>query len=317
MDILKTIQDDREAFNALPTSEKIRKSRERGVASLLNVGYITPDEAKTYREQLTELPKDRKGLVVAYFLTGKGSSLDTIPSIEETNHIKEIIGSFHLSERGALRDGKTIADTLTPDEQSRWSRELSEAHTKEEIRQAETFVDAKRNRIRGQLLKFIPYAIASSLLEDEQEEEEELDTIPYLREQLQERGYRAKAKSLNDKDKAAIQGAASHYLDLLELAFLNGEGLLRYEEYKSLQNEDGSFKENFYYRDALDEALTEFETIYLLLYFAIDTHYTDGTPKGAIAFLKDVTEKIIEENGSYFPNMESSKFNYLIEEAKK
>lgn len=52
MDILKTIQEEREAFNALPTSEKIKQNREARVASLLNVGYITPDEAKTYREQL-------------------------------------------------------------------------------------------------------------------------------------------------------------------------------------------------------------------------------------------------------------------------
>lgn len=151
MDILKTIQEEREAFNALPTSEKIKQNREARVASLLKVGYITPDEAKTYREQLTELPQDRKGLVVAYFLLGIESHLDTIPSTEETKRIEEIIGSFHLSERGALRNGKTIADTLTPEEQSRWSSELSQAHTEEQIRKAETFVDAKRNRIRGQL----------------------------------------------------------------------------------------------------------------------------------------------------------------------
>ena len=310
MDILKTIQEEREEFNALPTSEKLKRNRERRVASLLKVGYITPDEAKTYREQLTELPQDRKGLVVAYFLLGLDRDLD----VEDVKRMEEIVASFHLSERGALRDGKTIADTLTPDEQSRWSRELSEAHTKEEIRQAETFVDAKRNRIRGQLLKFIPYAIASSLLEDEQEEEEELDAIPYLREQLQERGYRAKAKSLNDKDKAAIQGAASHYLDLLELAFLSGVGKLRYEEYKGYLSEDGErWEKDFLYRDAFDEALTEFEEGYLLLYHSIATHYADGTPKGAIDSLKDFYTKLIE--GSSY--IKSSKFTYLIGEETK
>lgn len=318
MDILKTIQEEREEFNALPTSEKIKRNRERRVASLLNVGYITPDEAKTYREQLTELPQDRKGLVVAYFLLGIESHLDTIPSTEETKRIEEIIGSFHLSERGALRNGKTIADTLTPEEQSRWSSELSQAHTEEQIRKAETFVDAKRNRIRGQLLKFIPYFIASSLLEDEQGEESELDAIPYLREQLQERGYRAKAKSLNDADKAAIQGAASHYLDLIELAFLSGVGLIRYEEYRGYLSEDGErWEKDFLYRDALDEALTEFETIYILLDNAIARHYTDGTPKDAIEEMKFIFRKMLEESSSFvtLQGIEGSKFNYLIEEA--
>lgn len=35
MDILKTIQEEREEFNALPTSEKLKRNRERRVASLL------------------------------------------------------------------------------------------------------------------------------------------------------------------------------------------------------------------------------------------------------------------------------------------
>lgn len=314
MDILKTIQEDREAFNALPTSEKIRRNRESGVASLLNVGYITPDEAKTYREQLTELPKDRKGLVVAYFLTGKGSSLETIPSTEESERIAEIIASFRIQERGLLRNGKTLVDGFTPEERTRWTEELSNAHTEANITKAETFVDAKRSRIRAKLLQLQTILIATSLVENEQEGE--LDAIPYLREQLQERGYRAKAKSLNDADKAAIQGAASHYLDLLELAFLNGVGLLRYEEYKSLQDEEGGFKENFYYRDAYDEALTEFESTYLLLDNVVAPFYTDGTAREAIDFLSKFYKGIFEE-GYFTETLKGTKFNYLIEEAKK
>lgn len=313
MDILKTIQEEREEFNALPTSEKLKRNRERRVASLLNVGYITPDEAKTYREQLTELPQDRKGLVVAYFLLGLDRDLD----VEDVKRIEEIVASFHLSERGALRNGKTIADTLTADELSRWSSELSKATIESDIKQAETFVDAKRNRIRKQLLKFIPILIASSLLEDEKEPGAELDAIPYLREQLRKRGYRANAKSLNDGDKEAIQGAASHYLDLLELAFLSGVGKLRYEEYKGYLSEDGErWEKDFLYRDAFDEALTEFEEGYLLLYHSIATHYADGTPKGAIDFLKDLYTKLIEESNES-SSIKSSKFNYLIEEETK
>lgn len=315
MDILKTIQEEREEFNALPTSEKLKRNRERRVASLLNVGYITPDEAKTYREQLTELPKDRKGLVIAYFLLGIESHLDTIPSTEENERIAEIIGSFRIQERGLLRGGKTLIEGFSPEERTRWTEELSNAHTEANITKAGTFVDAKRSRIRAKLLQLQTILIATSLVEDEQQGSE-LDAIPYLREELQKRGYRAKAKSLNDADKEAIQGAASHYLDLLELAFLNGVGLLRYEEYKSLQDEEGGFKENFYYRDAYDEALTEFESIYLLLDNVVAPFYTDGTAREAIDFLSKFYKRIFEE-GYFTETLRGTKFNYLIEEANR
>ncbi len=49
------------------------------------------------------------------------------------------------------------------------------------------------------------------------------------------------------------------------------------------------------------------------LYHSIATHYADGTPKGAIASLKDFYTKLIEESSS----IKSSKFNYLIEEETK
>lgn len=217
-------------------------------------------------------------------------------------------------ERGLLRNGKTLVDGFTPEERTRWTEELSNAHTEANITKAETFVDAKRSRIRAKLLQLQTILIATSLVENEQEGE--LDAIPYLREQLQERGYRAKAKSLNDAGKAAIQGAASHYLDLLELAFLNGVGLLRYEEYKSLQDEEGGFKENFYYRDAYDEALTEFESIYLLLDNVVAPFYTDGTAREAIDFLSKFYKRIFEE-GYFTETLRGTKFNYLIEEANR
>lgn len=315
MNVLKTIQEEREAFNALPTSEKLRQNRERRVTALLNVGYITPDEAETYREQLNALPTDRKGLVVAYFLLGIDSHLDTIPTIEEQSRTKEIIDSFRIHERGLLRNGRTLKEGFTPEELTRWASELGKERAKVNLTRAETFVDAKRERIRAHLLKFFPYFIASSLLEDEAQEEQELDAIPYLREELQKRGYRAKAKRLNNNDKEAIQGAASHYLDLLELAFLSGVGLLRYEEYKDYLSEDeGRWEKELIYRDAFDEALTEFEPIYILLDNTIAPHYTDGTPKGAIDFLEVAFKEMLEEKGFFVERIKGTKFNYLIEE---
>lgn len=311
---LKTIQERKEAFNALPTSEKIRQNRERRVASLLRVGYITPDEAQIYREQLAKLPQDRKGLVVAYFLLGIGSHLGTIQSMEESERIGEIISSFRIQERGLLRDGKTLIEGSSPEEFIRWTEELSRAHIEAEITKAETFVDAKRSRIRAKLLQLHTILIATSLVEDEQEGE--LGAIPYLREELQKRGYRAEAKSLNNADKEAIQGAASTSIDLLELAFLNGVGILRYEEYRSLKDENGGFKDNFYYRDAYDEALTEFESTYILLDNAVAIFYADGTAREAIDFLNKYYKAMFESD--YFTEtLRGTKFNYMIEEARR
>ena len=94
-------------------------------------------------------------------------------------------------------------------------------------------------------------------------------------------------------------------------------GKLRYEEYKGYLSEDGErWEKDFLYRDAFDEALTEFEEGYLLLYHSIATHYADGTPKGAIDFLKDIYTKLIEESNES-SSIKSSKFNYLIEEETK
>lgn len=315
---INKLQRDREAFNALPTSEKIKRNREARIASLLKVGYLSPDEAQGYREQLTELPQDRKGLVVAYFLLGIESHKDLLPTTEETARRAEVIASFHLSERGALWNGATISDTLTPEEQTRWISELSKSHIEANLRRAENFVDAKRKRIKGKLLKLFPILIGVTLAEDEKQgKEEALDDIPYFRKSLKEWGYKGKGKSLNAKEKAAIERAASHYLDLIELAFLNGVGILRYEEYKSLQDEEGTFKEKFFYRDVYDEALTEWESIYLLFDNAVAEFYAEETAMEAINFLRLYYEGIFDKEATYLQEaLQGTKFNYLLEEKK-
>lgn len=307
MDILKTIQEEREEFNALPTSEKLKRKREEGIASLLRVGYITPEEAKTYSEQLTELPQDRKGLIVAYFLLGIGiRHIDT----EMSERIREIVGSFRIQERGL--HGRALLEGFSPEERTRWTEELSEAQILADITKAETFVDAKRRRIRAKLIPFQTLLTATSLVMDE--EDEEGNAIPYLREELKRQGYRAKAKKLNKADREAIQGAASHYIDLLELSLLNGVGTLRNEEYRSLQDEDGYFKEDFYYRDVYDEALLEFVT-YQVLEETIAHFYADGTAREAISLLSEFYLKI-SERGIIKETLKGTKFESLTEEVR-
>ena len=316
-ELLKQMEQDKEAFNNLPTSEKLRVNREGRVASLLKVGYITPDEATTYREQLNELPQDRKGLVIAYYLLGIDSHLDLLPTMETSERIAEVVASYHLQERGALQNGKTIADVLTTAERDKFVGELSAIHIQENIKRAENFVDSRRNRIRAFLLKLLPLEIALSLSAPEPKTKEDLDSIPYLRELLQERGYRAKAKSLNDGERKAIQEAALYFLNLLELAFLNGEGLLRYKEYKDYLSEDESrWEKELLYRDVYDEALTEYEIIYLLLDNAIAPFYADGTAKDSLDFLRGYKEALLSgELKDRYNELKGGKFSYLLEEA--
>ena len=306
-------QQGRGELNTLSLSEKIKKAREIRVASLLNAGYITPEEAEIYREPLAELPRDRKGLVVAYYLSGVESRKDIAPSLEFSEKIGSIIGSFRLRERGALKDGRTIADTLTPEERIRWASSLSRAHAEEHIKYAEDFVATKRGRIRKQLLKFVRLFIISSLAEDE---EPELDPIPYLRDRLREHGYQPYTRSLSDTDKEAIEEAASYYLDLLELAFLTGLGIIRREEYKRLRDEKGAFREDFYYRDELDEALTEYDSVYSLLTNAVVGFYADGSTRGVVEYLSGVYKNVLQEESSleFLAEIRGSRFKSLLEE---
>ena len=306
-------QQGREEPNTLSLSEKIKKAREIRVASLLNAGYITPEEAEIYREPLEELPKDRKGLVVAYYLSGVESRKDIAPSLEFSEKIGSIIGSFRLRERGALKDGRTIADTLTPEERIRWASSLSRAHAEEYIKYAEDFVATKRGRVRKQLLKFVRLFIISSLAEDE---EPELDPITFLRARLRDHGYQPYTRSLSDTDKEAIEEAASYYLDLLELAFLTGLGIIRREEYKRLRDEKGAFREDFYYRDELDEALTEYDSVYSLLTNAVVGFYADGSTRGVVEYLSGVYKKVLQEESSleFLAEIRGSRFKSLLEE---
>jgi len=308
-------QQGRGELSSLPLFEQIRKGREVRVASLLNAGYITPEEAEIYREPLEELPKDRKGLVVAYYLSGVESRKDIAPSLEFSEKIGSIIGSFRLSERGALKDGRTIADTLAPEERIRWASSLSRAHAEEHIKYAEDFVATKRGRVRKQLLKFVRLFILFSLVEDG-EPEPELDPVVYLRDRLREHGYQPYTRSLSDTDKEAIEEAASYYLDLLELAFLTGLGIIRREEYKRLRDEKGAFREDFYYRDELDEALTEYDSVYSLLTNAVVGFYADGSTRGVVEYLSGVYKKLLQEESSleFLAEIRRSRFKSLLEE---
>lgn len=294
-------EEERRANNSLPTSEE----REERIADLLNEGYITPDEAMTYREQLTELPRDRKGLVVAYFLLGI-DTLNFATSYGASERIAELLDSY--------KQPGEMVDVLTDDEKDKLADVLPTIRTQERLKRAETFVDVKRRRIRAKLLKMLLLDIALSLSYPKPKKGE-LDNIAYLRDGLKRSGYQGKGKSLSESDKEIIQSAAEYYLDLLELAFLNGEGERRGEEYRSLQDEDGNFKEEFNYRDDLDEALTEFSFIYYALDRVVTLVYGDTTPRWSLDLLAKAYDILLHEN-TINDRLKGGKFSYLLEEDK-
>lgn len=312
-EILETIRPKEEYANNLTTSERQKQNKERRIDSLLNVGYITPDEAKGYREQLAELPHDRKGLVVAYYLADEADSYNTPPTIETAERINEAVDSFDLRERYALC-GKGIADSMTEEQQNKWKREIVAIFTSEYIKRAETFVDSKRRRIKGILMSFFPMEIALSL--SEPKPENGMDSIPYLRGVLQANGYTGKDETLSDGDKAALQAAARHYLDMIELAFLSGIGSLRYEEYKDYRNEsETEWTKTLTYRDPFDEVLTEQELTYFLFDTATSHFYNDSTPKEAVSYLTQFRGELFGGEIKYrYEPLKGGKFSYLLEE---
>ena len=314
-ELRKILEEKRAELEALPLSERVRRHRETGIADLLSYGYLTEDEAKAYREQPTELPKDRKSLVVAYFLSGADGGAERSPKLFEMDAIKEVIAALHLKERNAFANGGTLKDVLSEEEQEAFMRWQRNTHTMGRIELAETFVDAKRKRIRAQLLRLFPPFMALELAE-KKPRKGELDPIGSLRGGLAERGYRATAKSLNEKDREAIQEAAEYFLDLLELAYLNFEDEIREIEYLPYLNEDGSrWAREYRYKDETDEALLSYPDFYSLLDEAVTTAYRDGTAREAIEQLKE-SFRSLEEEG-IFDKLRKSKFNVLIEEAKQ
>ena len=313
-EIKETFRKEREAFNSLPTAEQMKRRREGGVRALLNMGYITPDEADRYRRELTALPQDRKGLVVAYFFKLLEIDLDReTPTMEMTEQIDRLIASYNFRERGAYQNGKTIRDVLTEEEWTQLKEKIALIPIRQTIKRVETFVDSKRRRIRSKVRAFLLLEIALSL--SETKPKGDIDNIPNLRRTLQENGYKGKGKSLNEEDKQALQKAALYYLDLIECAFLSGIGEQRYEEYRDYLSEEGEWVKDFFYRDVYDETLTEFSAAYDLLEDVTLHFYADGTPKEALGYISTLIEDAkAKDKETPFETLNGGKFSYLLEE---
>ena len=288
---LRLLEEEKRAFSLLSAKEKLQRNREARLLSLVNVGYLSPDEAETYRE-LHEIPTDRKGLAVSYFLMGIEDFLGLQPDLAGALSIRDILRDFRASY--------PTASAITETEAEKWAVELARCQILQGVKRAESFVDAKISRLRDFLRGLMPVAIASALSKPHREKK----ATPFLNAFLRKRGYSSERESLSDQDKKAIREAGDYYFNLLELLFLNGETIIRIEEYKETPPS--------LYLDVEDEALLEFEIVAKLLDNAVSLSYGEGTAKEAIDFLKDVRDHALKSY--YSPLLQGTKFECLLAE---
>ena len=284
--------------------EKRKAIREGLISSLIAQGYITPDEATTFRD-LKELPKDRKGLATAYYLLGIDSRLEYLPSIGFIERTKETLDEIFDNYKviDAMRRGEE-----NPTGMDEAAKRIDNITIQEKIKWAETFVDARRGIVRDKVLKFLQIEIAVRLSKPDEGKE---DCIVFLRDLLREKGYNGRSDSLNDKDRRIIREAAVYYLDLMELSFLNGTFTEREEEYKSLQDEEGDLRDKYYYRDVFDEVLLAFDYSFEMLGGSIIS-YTDNSLKEYFNFLREEYDNLLNEEDVV--KLKGGKFSYLLEE---
>lgn len=309
---LQRIRDKR---NALPLQEQIDKRKAEMLTSLQEIGYITSDEAEEYSKPLEDLPTDRKGLVIAYVC--RSGYIDAQFTTNEFEETRKHISKFELANRGFGDGDKTIADLLTESEQEDFIRGTRSILDKQQVGFAERWVDTKRRALRTQLLPILRRKLALAILNEAERAEGELDPTPYLMDELKDNGYRENAKSLNDGDKQALTKVTEEYLDLLELAYLNGIGAVRQEAYKKYLSEDESkWIETFMYEDYFDEALTEYGDIYYLFELTKESFYTNDTAKDMREFLKELPSKVYDNEEYHkedIDRIKASKFSYLLD----
>lgn len=323
---IASIEEDRAKRLALPVAERLRIYRESRVNELLEFGYLSPAEAEQYRKPLSALPTDRKGLIVAYYLTGPYDP--NLTNIEDNTYLQEFIREFQLPERGFGQGERTIADILTSEELKEFRTGLHNLTTRSKLHRAENFVDTKRKRIKDLFLRMMRARVASALIEPVREDGENLDPTPHLREFAKGHGYRPRARTISPIDREAIESAALYYLNLLELCYLNGQGEERNtEKYPLYLSEDSRvWDKTFIYDDEIDEALTEYSDVYRVWEIILENYYNDTTAAEMIEAMKDFgsryhayhdgerVEADRAEEDLILGKLLKSKFRYLIDE---
>lgn len=190
---------------------------------------------------------------------------------------------------------------------------------------AQTFVRAKRTRLRTAIYVILRLEIAAQLLEPERDSKG-YNTAPYLRDHLKARGFRLNAKTMNKTDRDSLDKTTEAVLLFLEDQYLSREAGKRYELFMKWQNSDTD--EGFIFSDCLDEFIANFsiydalETLFKEAFFGGDVSLILDLIKGYYGFnvedsetLPDeLKEKLKEESRNFFDLFAGTKFEYLLNE---
>lgn len=233
-------------------------TREEKLQALCSLGILTPKEAEAYKEAPAELPADKKALIVNYFLLNIYDEKKTV----YREPFSELLASIpYRIIPGSVADVKNMSfldryDIGKAEALERFAGRSIEYY----YRCAQTFVGAYRNRFRAYLMPYMRMEVAAALSEGEPKAGE-MNPAPVLWDIVKEAGYRDKAKSLNETDRAAIDKAATYFLNVIELGFLNGELVKAEQRKENAPTSEGVLTENFYYENEYDEALWNYEVV--------------------------------------------------------
>lgn len=236
----------------------INYSREEKLSALCSLGILTPEEAETYKDAPAELPADKKALIVNYFLL---NIYNETAAAYRAPFSELLAGIPKRITPGEAAGAKPLAFLDVYDISKEEALERFAARSINYYYNcAQTFVGAYRKRFRACLMPFMRMEVAA-VLSNGEPKEDELNPNPVLWDIVTEAGYRGKAKSLNDTDKAAIDKAAAYFLNVIELGFLNGEMIKAEQRKENAPTSKGVLTESFFYENEYDEALWSFEVI--------------------------------------------------------
>jgi len=186
---------------------------------------------------------------------------------------------------------------------------------------AQTFVRAKRERLRNAIFPFLRLQIAGQLLEPE--ETGGLETSPHLREGAKKFGFRLKAKTMNEKDKKALDELTDSVLLFMEAEYLSREAGERNKKYTEWLNSES--EEPFLYDDILDEYISSFvlydvmDVFYREAFFGVEVDFFIDQLNGFSDFEASGSETMTKKEkhlvSSYkhlFDKIAASKFSYLV-----
>lgn len=227
--------------------------------SLLKQQLITEQEAEEYLKDsnfgLKAKTKEERRLAktklaIAYTQLYAGGSCGIGDYMEgDRSKVDEIIGGRNIVFGNFDLNEYVYKDLMEDRSLEELEEEALDRKVKSLFELSQTFVRAKRERLRRAFFLLLRVDIAVALLRPE--EEEGFLTAPHLRAAAKNAGIRLKAKTLLERERKALDQLTEAILLFLENMYVTEqltEKIKRYEEWEESETE-----EPYIYEDILDE----------------------------------------------------------------